>query len=227
MRKSDEMLPTRLPREPLPLVQQWLDTAVRRRMQPNPNAMTLATVDTRGHPSARVVLCKGIVAKPGYITFYTNYLSRKGQELAANARAAAVIHWDHLHRQVRIEGRVVKASAADSDAYFATRHWQSRIGAWASRQSMPMASRKELLDEVALITQQLGLPETRGRRIPDDDVIIPRPPFWGGYQLWADSVELWVEGSARIHDRARWKRTLASRRAGFKCGAWSATRLQP
>jgi pyridoxamine 5'-phosphate oxidase len=92
---------------------------------------------------------------------------------------------------------------------------------------MPMASRAALLAAVADTAQHLGIPKARGRRSPAIDIVIPRPPFWGGYQLWADSVELWVEGSARIHDRARWTRSLVRLRAGFKCGAWSATRLQP
>ena len=117
----------------------------------------------------------------------------------------------------------------DSDAYFATRAWQSRIGAWASEQSEPIASRNQLLDAVTETARRFGAP-TPGSPGADDSlrVTIPRPPHWGGYRLWADSVELWVEGAARIHDRARWQRTLRSTSgSSFKADAWVATRLQP
>lgn len=226
-----EHLPDPLPGEPLALGAAWLDDALRRAQQPNPNAMVLATVDAAGSPSARVVLCKQIQPVPGIITFYTNYQSRKGQELAATGRAAIVMHWDHLHRQLRVEGRVVPAPAAESDAYFASRNWQSRLGAWASQQSQPIASRAELYKQVARAALRLALPGKApgdgDEAAPDPGTRIPRPPHWGGFHLWADAVELWVEGSARIHDRARWERTLAAREGGFEPGPWSATRLQP
>jgi pyridoxamine 5'-phosphate oxidase len=210
-----ELLSDSLPAEPLAVVADWLACAWRERRQPNPNAMVLATTTAGGHPSARVVLCKDIAPQPGFLVFYTNYESRKGRELAANARAAAVMHWDYLHRQVRVEGPVVKAPEADSDAYFASRALESRIGAWASRQSQPIASRAELLGAVQATTQRFG-------------GVVPRPPHWGGYRLWADAVELWVEGEGRIHDRARWTRTLTVRDDGQPdAGPWAATRLQP
>jgi pyridoxamine 5'-phosphate oxidase len=218
MATHTEMLTDPLPGEPLRLVADWLAQAWKERRQPNPNAMVLATASREGFPSARVVLCKDIAPQPGYIVFYTNYQSRKGQELAQNARAAAVIHWDYLHRQVRVEGPVVTAPATDSDAYFASRARESRIGAWASQQSAPVGSRAELLDAVEAATERFGGP----------DEPVPRPPHWGGFRLWADAVELWVEGEARIHDRARWTRTLTPRGDGqFDAGGWTATRLQP
>jgi len=223
-----EHLPEPLPDEPLRLAQEWLAEAARRALQPNPNAMVLATADATGRPSARVVLCKQIVPQPGLLTFYTNYESHKGRELAENPRAAIVMHWDALHRQVRVEGRILRVSAADSDAYFATRNWQSRLGAWASQQSQPIASRAALLAKVAKTALRLALPAPSGdEQANDPGIRIARPPHWGGYQLWAEAVELWVEGSARIHDRARWSRTLQERPDGFDCGPWSATRLQP
>ena len=141
MPTTPKRLPEPLPPEPLGLVSGWLTDAWAAKRQPNANAMVLATSTPDGHPSARVVLCKDIVPQPGFIVFYTNYLSAKGRELGANPRAAAVMHWDALHRQVRIEGPVVKAPATDSDAYFASRAWASRIAAWASSQSEPIASR--------------------------------------------------------------------------------------
>jgi pyridoxamine 5'-phosphate oxidase len=226
-----EHLPDPLPAEPLVLAAAWLAEAVKLARQPNPNAMVLATADATGRPSARVVLCKQIQPVPGVVTFYSNYESRKGRELAANGRAAIVMHWDQAHRQLRIEGPVVRAAAAESDAYFATRNWQSRLGAWASQQSQPIASRAELYKAVAKTALRLALPGPPPgdgeEAAPDPGTRIPRPPHWGGLHLWADAVELWVEGSARIHDRARWERALTPRAGGFEPGPWSATRLQP
>ena len=224
-----ELLPDPLPPEPLEVVARWLAEAWAARTQPNANSLVLATSTRDGRPSARVVLCKDIVPQPGYVVFYTNYLSSKGQQLADNPRAAAVMHWDALHRQVRIEGEIVAAPAADSDAYFASRAWQSRVGAWASEQSKPVASRAALLEAVSAAAKRFRVPAP-GSPGAEDDVRadIPRPPHWGGYRLWADVVELWVEGEARIHDRALWKRSLTALPGGsFKPGPWSATRLQP
>jgi pyridoxamine 5'-phosphate oxidase len=164
---TSEILGNPLPAEPLMLASEWLAEAWRRRLQPNPNAMTLATSTLEGWPAARIVLCKDVVGVPGYVVFYTNFQSRKGLELAANPRAAAVMHWDHMRRQVRIEGLVETAPAADSDAYFASRARGSRIGAWASAQSKPVASREELMAAVREATERFGAGE------------IPRPSFWG------------------------------------------------
>lgn len=222
-----DALPKPLPREPLSTVQRWQAEATSRRTQPNPNAMTLATVDGRGYPAARIVLCKEIVPKPGYISFYTNYDSRKGQELTASPRAAVVMHWDHLHRQVRIEGPVTRTTSANSDAYFASRHWQSRLGAWASEQSRPIKSRAALMAAFSDTARRLGLPALSGESSGDPNVAIPRPPHWGGYHLWAERVELWVEGDARLHDRAVWTRELMPDGEGFSGGPWSVQRLQP
>ena len=229
MAEHTETLPASLPADPLVVVSSWLEQAWAARTQPNPNSMVLATSTRDGHPSARVVLCKDIVPQPGFIVFYTNYLSAKGRQLKSNPRAAAVMHWDALHRQVRIEGRVVAAPESDSDAYFASRAWQSRIGAWASQQSEPIASRGELLAAVEAIALRFGAP-TPGAPGADDSlkITIPRPPHWGGYRLWAETVELWVQGAGRIHDRALWRRTLKVLAGdSFKTGAWAATRLQP
>ena len=211
-----ELLPDPLPPDPLGLLARWLEEALKARRQPNPNAMVLATVGPDGKPSARVVLCKDLVPHPGYIVFYTNYHSRKGRELADHPRAAAVIHWDHLHRQVRVEGPVVQSPVDESDAYFASRPWQSRVGAWASQQSDPVDSRQKLVTAVDEVSKRFGTAE------------VPRPPHWGGYRLWVDTIELWVEGAGRIHDRARWNRTLGRRPDdSFEVGQWNATRLQP
>lgn len=183
--------------------------------------MVLATVGDDGAPSARVVLCKRLAAEAGFVVFFTNYKSRKGRDLAAHPRAAAVFHWDALHRQVRIEGPVLRSPAPESDQYFASRAFESRIGAWASRQSEPLASRETLVDQVRKVTGKLGLESaTEGA--------VPRPPHWGGLRLWIDNIELWSEGAGRIHDRARWQRTLTPNdEFTFSAGAWSGSRLNP
>lgn len=229
MTRHEELLPDPLPEEPLGLAARWLELAAAAAIQPNPNAMVLATADALGQPSARVVLCKEIRPEPGYVTFYSNYDSRKGTELAQNPRAALVMHWDRLRRQVRLEGQVERTSAALSDAYFASRPWQSRIGAWASRQSAPLASRAALAAAVDATALRFGVPSPNRSddTAADPGVNIPRPQFWGGWHLWAEAVELWVEGSARLHDRARWTRALTPSASGFDTSAWSATRLNP
>ncbi|MEP6883473.1 MAG: pyridoxamine 5'-phosphate oxidase [Gammaproteobacteria bacterium] len=224
-----ETLPDPLPANPLTLAAQWLAQARLDAAQPNPNAMVLATVDGRGYPSARVVLCKEINSLPGFILFYSNYRSRKGRELDTNRRAAAVFHWDHRHRQVRAEGRVELLSDAENDAYFRTRPWQSRIGAWASEQSQPVGSRHALEQSVATAARRFGIPYSGpGSAEPDTvSVDVPRPPNWGGYRLYTDAVELWVEGEFRIHDRARWTKVLPDHTETGSGTPWTVTRLQP
>ncbi len=216
------------PAEPMHLVALWLAEAWERRAQPNPNSMVLATAGADGTPSARVVLCKGLAEEPGYLIFYTNYESQKGAELIARPRAAAVMHWDYLQRQVRIEGPVTRSPVAESDAYFASRPWPSRIGAWASDQSRPIASRAALIAAVDATAQRFGTPDPATAKDDGKDFPIARPPHWGGFRLWGESVELWQEGTARIHDRILWTRTLrAAGPESFSAGAWSLVRLQP
>jgi len=213
MRKG--FLPGTLPDDPMPLFEEWFELARREGLQPNPDSMALATTTPDGRPSVRIVLCKKVVVDPGYVVFFTNYDSRKGRELAGNPRAAVVLHWDALSRQVRLEGPVLRSPDGESDEYFASRALDSRIGAWASRQSEPLASRTTLLKQVAAAAARFG-------------AHVPRPPHWGGYRLWPDSVELWIEGPFRVHDRARWTRSLEPGDAhALRPGAWSATRLYP
>jgi pyridoxamine 5'-phosphate oxidase len=224
-----ETLPDPLPANPLRLTADWLLQARSDAAQPNPNAMVLATVDGRGQPSARVVLCKDIAAEAGFITFYTNYLSRKGRELEVNPRAAIVFHWDHRHRQVRAEGRVERLPTAESDAYFSSRPWQSRLGAWASRQSEPVESRAALRAAVADAARAFGVPyDGPGSEEPESMTAdIARPAAWGGYRLNVEAIELWVEGEFRIHDRARWTRGSGPGQGSGDAMNWSVTRLQP
>src|SRR5215831_3312452 len=168
MSLQTELLPEPLPPDPVPVLERWMAEAWARGQQQNPNAMILATSDGSGNVSARVVLCKDIVAPPGYLVFYTNYLSLKGRQLAQCPRAAAVIHWDVLQRQVRVEGPVVQAPPADSDAYFASRPWQSRLGAWASSQSEPVASREQLRQALLAMAERFDTPPP-GRRGSEED----------------------------------------------------------
>jgi pyridoxamine 5'-phosphate oxidase len=208
-------LPATLPADPMPLVEEWYAQAKERKEQPNPDSMAVATAAPDGRPSVRIVLCKKLVPDPGYAVFFTNYESRKGRELAANPRVAAVLHWDAAGRQVRFEGPVVHSPPEESDEYFSSRALDSRIGAWASLQSQPLDSRRTLLKRVAIEAARFG-------------THVPRPPHWGGYRLWPESVELWLEGPFRVHDRARWTRSLEPvGDSGFRPGPWTATRLYP
>ena len=225
-------LPRALPHDPMPYARDWFEYAHAESGQRNPNAMTLVTVGGDGQPAGRVVLCKEFVADPGYLVFYTNYESAKSRALENNPRCAAVMHWDALGRQIRIEGEAVRSPAAESDRYFATRGWGSQLGAWGSDQSRPIDSRAELIAQVRRRAARLGLElgdDTTtlapGGDPPPD---IPRPPHWGGFRLWVAAIELWVEGADRIHDRARWERRLA--RSGGELSAaadWQHARLQP
>jgi pyridoxamine 5'-phosphate oxidase len=219
---ADLTLPQPLPSDPMPLFQEWFSEAVARRAVPNPDAMVVATTGSNGDPSARVVLCKRVDVAAGYVVFFTNYDSRKGRELAARPRAAAVFHWDALHRQVRVEGPVVRSPAAESDQYFASRGLDSRIGAWASAQSAPLASREALLQRVREVAARFSIAPgaTSGA--------VPRPPNWGGHRLWVDTLELWMEGANRVHDRAVWTRSLQpADEYSFVGGPWRSTRLNP
>ncbi len=212
--RSKGFLPSPLPDDPMPLFAQWFEGARAAKAQPNPDSMSLATATPDGRPSVRVVLCKKLIVDPGYVVFFTNYHSRKGSELAANPHAAAVFHWDGFGRQVRLEGPVVVSPAEESDGYFVSRALDSRIGAWASLQSQPLESRRTLLKRVATEAARFG-------------TSVPRPPHWGGYRLWPEAVELWIDGPFRVHDRARWTRELEPAGEGFRPGRWQATRLYP
>jgi pyridoxamine 5'-phosphate oxidase len=188
--------------DPLGQFEQWLNEAIAGEL-PEPNAMTLATVSSDLRPSTRVVLIKGYDARG--IVWYTNYDSRKGRELAGNPQAALQFHWVELERVVRIEGRVEKVSAQDSDTYFHSRPLDSRIGAWASPQSEVIPGRSVLVANAAKFGAQFLLQP-------------PRPPHWGGYRLVPDRWEFWQGRKSRLHDRLRY--TLQE-------GHWLRERLAP
>ncbi len=189
--------------DPFQQFQSWLDEATG--LEPNdPNAMTLATATADGTPSARIVLLKGL--DPRGLTFFTNTRSRKGDELAANRRAALLFHWKSLRRQVRVEGVVEPVTASEADAYFATRARVSRLGAIASDQSRPLPERAELERRVA----------AADARHPGED--IPRPPHWSGYRLLPSRFEFWQDMEFRLHDRTVYARGE---------GGWETTKLYP
>lgn len=190
--------------DPFALARTWLADATEQ--EPNdPDAAALATVDDAGMPNVRIVLMRGI-ENDGFV-FYTNYQSAKGRELDGAGKAAFVIHWKSLRRQIRARGVVARVAAAQSDAYYQSRALQSRIGAWASAQSEPLESRAALMARVAKLSVTLGLN-------PD------RPPHWGGYRIIPSEIEFWADGTFRLHDRFRWTRDVSG-------GGWSVARLNP
>ena len=202
------------PEDPVRTAAQWLGEAeaLGRR---NANAIALASTNAAGLPSARMVLLKEL-APLGYGVFYTNYESRKGTELVATGRAAAVMYWHELGRQVRFEGLVVRSPAAESDRYFASRPLASQINAWSSEQSRPLADPAALEERAAKVA---GSSAGHG---------LKRPAHWGGFRLWFQVVELWVEGENRFHERVRYERELTPRDAySFDAGRWAWQRLQP
>lgn len=181
-----KLLESDLANDPFTQLRRWMDEVTAAGVSEF-QAMSLATATCDGVPSVRIVYLRGI--EPRGILFFTNYDSRKGNELAENPRAAALLYWKELERQVRIEGTVVKGSESESDAYFAGRPRESCIGAWASLQSQPLANRELLEQRTTEFEQQFaGGP-------------VPRPPNWGGYWLQPDSIEFWQGGAARLHDR--------------------------
>jgi pyridoxamine 5'-phosphate oxidase len=189
--------------DPIRQFQRWLDQAIAAEL-PEPNAMTLATATRDGIPSARIVLLKGLDAR-GF-AFYTNYESRKGQELADNPQAALVFLWTVLERQVRIEGQVEKVAAAETDAYFQSRPLASRLGAWASEQSRVIRDREVLEQRFAELKATYA------------DETVPRPPHWGGYRVIPRQIEFWQGRTSRLHDRLRYR---------LEQGNWLLERLAP
>lgn len=190
--------------DPFQLARDWLAEAERHEPA-DPNAIALATCGADGLPNVRMVLLKEV--EDDAFVFYTNYESAKGGELNDNPHAAFVMHWKSLARQVRVRGTVTREEGAKADAYYASRALQSRLGAWASRQSQPLSSREALLADVARVTARHGTAPTR-------------PPHWGGFRIRPVEIEFWADGAFRLHDRYRW------RRAGPDA-PWEIARLSP
>jgi pyridoxamine 5'-phosphate oxidase len=190
--------------DPFTIARAWLAEA--EAQEPNdPNAIALATVDPEGLPNVRMVLLKDI--ETDAFVFYTNYDSQKGQELAASGKAAFVLHWKSLRRQIRVRGTITREDGPQADTYFASRSLKSRLGAWASQQSQPLSSREALMAEAARIAITKGTNP-------------PRPPNWGGFRLQPVEIEFWADGAFRLHDRFRWSKNDTT-------NSWKITRLNP
>lgn len=195
--------------DPFQLARDWLAEA--EGTEPNdPNAIALATVDAAGLPNVRMVLLKEIEVEGiggGAFVFYTNYGSAKAQEIEQAGKAAFVMHWKSLRRQIRVRGLTSREEGPQADEYYASRSLKSRLGAWASQQSQPLSSRTALMAEVARVTAAKG---------PNP----PRPPFWGGFRLRPTEIEFWADGAFRLHDRFRWRREDLE-------SPWEILRLNP
>ncbi|MBM1688015.1 pyridoxamine 5'-phosphate oxidase [Sulfitobacter geojensis] len=190
--------------DPFEIVRSWLAEA--ETSEPNdPNAIALSTVDANGMPNVRMVLLKDV--EQDAFVFYTNYESQKAQELNHAGKAAFVLHWKSLRRQIRVRGIISREDGPKADAYYASRGLQSRLGAWASQQSRPLKSRAALIAEVAKVTATKGINPAR-------------PPFWGGFRLAPVEIEFWADGDHRLHDRFQWRRNTPD-------DAWEIERLNP
>ncbi|WP_407493522.1 pyridoxamine 5'-phosphate oxidase [Pseudooceanicola sp. MF1-13] len=189
---------------PFEITRAWLKEAEASEVN-DPNAIALSTIDVSGMPNIRMVLLKEI--EEDAFVFFTNYGSVKAQEIDASGRAAFVMHWKSLRRQVRVRGHVTREDGPAADEYYRSRSLKSRLGAWASRQSEPLSSRTALMAEVAKVTAQKGT---------DPD----RPEFWGGYRISPVEIEFWADGAFRLHDRFRWTRDGAG-------SEWHVQRLNP
>lgn len=189
---------------PFEIARRWLGEAEASEVN-DPNAIALASVDADGLPNVRMVLLKDI--EPAAFVFYTNYGSAKGRELDASGKAAFVLHWKSLHRQIRVRGLVAREEGEAADLYYQSRSLTSRLGAWASEQSRPLASRGKLMADVAAFGVKFGSNP-------------PRPEFWGGYRITPLEVEFWADGAFRLHDRFRWSRQAIE-------NEWNIERLNP
>ena len=190
--------------DPFAIAKDWMAEAVESEIN-DPNAIALSTVDADGLPNARMVLLKDI--EDAAFVFYTNYESAKARELDQAGKAAFVMHWKSLRRQIRVRGIVTKEEGPQADAYYDSRSLKSRLGAWASQQSRPLSGRAALMAEVAKVTAKQGTSPTR-------------PPFWGGYRITPLEIEFWADGAFRLHDRFVWRRASVG-------SPWDITRLNP
>lgn len=194
------------PADPFGLFESWLEEAKASEIN-DPNAMAVASVGADGMPSCRMVLLKD-VSRGGFV-FYTNYESRKGEQILAHPKVALLFHWKSLRRQVRIEGDVAQVEPEEADAYFASRHKQSQIGAWASQQSRALESRRALEKRVAKVAAKYALGT------------VPRPPHWSGFRVFPRQIEFWRDGAFRLHDR------LVYSREDLQASDWTTRRLYP
>ena len=210
---------------PLLLLQSWFNEALELDLQPNPDTMAIATSNSQGLPNVRMVLCKEINTEEGYVVFYTNYNSVKSMEIKENPKCSALFHWDKLGYQIRIRGEILQSPDEENDAYFASRHLGSQVGAWASNQSNSVVDRQALDDQFRKTLDRFNL---TNESITRNEKKIPRPPHWGGYRLWIEEIEFWLNQKDRLHDRLHFRRALTISSEGIETEKnWTVKRLQP
>ena len=208
-----KILSQSMTQNPLLLLQSWLNEAMELDLQPNPDTMAIATSNSQGLPNVRVVLCKEINTEEGYVVFYTNYNSVKSLEIKENPKCSALFHWDKLGYQIRIRGEILQSPDQENDTYFASRHLGSQVGAWASNQSNPVEDRDALDGQFKKILDRFNL---TSESITRNEQKIPRPPNWGGYRLWIEEIEFWLNQKDRLHDRLHFRRALSISSEGIE-----------
>ena len=210
---------------PVLVLKEWLHEARQSKIQPNPNTMSISTVDSMSCPNSRMVLCKEINEDLGYLVFYTNYNSEKSKEIESHNNCSALFLWDPLVYQVRVRGKLIKSPNHESDNYFSTRKVGSQLSAWASNQSDEVENRESLDDQFQKIMKRFNIQD---EDLDSTEIEIPRPDFWGGYRIWINEIELWLNQSERFHDRLSFKRDLVKTSSGFNAeNNWVVKRLQP
>ena len=210
---------------PVLVLKEWLHEARQSKIQPNPNSMSISTVDSMGCPNSRMVLCKEINEDLGYLVFYTNYNSEKSKEIESHNNCSALFHWDPLGYQVRVRGKLIKSPNDESDNYFSTRKVGRQLSAGASNQSDHVENRESLDDQFQKIMKRFNIQD---EDLDSTEIEIPRPDFWGGYRIWINEIELWLNQSERFHDRLSFKRDLVKTSSGFNAeNNWVVKRLQP
>ena len=220
-----KILSQSMTQNPLLLLQSWLNEAMELDLQPNPDTMAIATSNSQGLPNVRMVLCKEINTEEGYVVFYTNYNSVKSLEIKENPKCSALFHWDKLGYQIRIRGEILQSPDEENDTYFASRHLGSQVGAWASNQSDPVEDREALDGQFKKILDRFNL---TSESITRNEKKIPRPPNWGGYRLWIEEIEFWLNQKDRLHDRLHFRRALTISSEGIETEKkWTVKRLQP
>lgn len=209
---------------PLSTLQDWMEKVSDSNAQPNPNCMSVSTVDSNGLPNTRMVLCKELNTEEGHLTFYTNYSSIKSKELESNAKCSALFHWDKFGLQVRIRGTAIRCTDSKNDAYFSSRDLGSQIAAWASDQSKEIESLEMMDNSYQIIMDKFSI----GNLENNSEKKIPRPDFWGGYEIWVEEIELWKNQKNRFHDRLKFTRNINIKNGNIDPDKkWNVIRIQP
>ena len=209
---------------PLDTLDDWMNEVRESNTQPNPNCMSIATVDSNGSPNSRMVLCKELDTHKGYLTFYTHYYSIKSEELKNNAKCSALFHWDKFGLQARLKGFVKRCSDSKNDDYFSSRDIGSQIAAWTSDQSKEIESLGKMKDSYQEIMNKFQINDLEEAK----EIKVPRPDFWGGYDMWIEEIELWKNQKNRFHDRLKFKRKITIENGKIDAEMnWNSVRIQP